>query len=112
MLRLSAFLVPGGSSLNAVQLNGLLALGNGPIEVALSQLSTVLVGYGVKRNQFGEVIPVARFLFQRSVYVGRAPIAIHVITGVESLPPTTARGVLSRRTTRCQKNRRYNDGRE
>ena len=63
MLGLASFLIPRGASLNAVQLNGLLALGNGPIEVALSQLSTVLVGYGVKRNQFGEVIPVAPIPF-------------------------------------------------
>ena len=101
-LRLAAFLRPLGTLLDAVQLNRLLTFLYCLVEVALAHLAALLVAHRVERYQLGEVVAVAVFLLQRTVYIRQRAVIIRVITGIERVPPTAVGSVLVGRTTCCQ----------
>jgi len=81
-----------------VQLNGLLALENSTFEVAFAKFFAALIGHGVEGQKLGIIVSVAVFFLQHTVYISHVSVVINVITGVESLPPTTACRVLTGRT--------------
>ena len=98
-LRLAALLVPFRLMLDAMQLNGLLTFLDGFLVVSLANLLRLLVANGVEGNDFGEVILVAVFLFQRGVDVGKSAVVVSIISSIERVPPTALRSILLRRTS-------------
>ena len=96
-LGLAALLVPHGAPLDAVLVYGFLGLGHRTLKVALAQLLAVLVADGVEGYQFGIVVAVALFLFERAVYVCHRTVVVGVVARVEGMPEPRRRGVLLRR---------------
>ena len=97
-LGLAAFFCPLGFLLDAVQLDGLLALLYGLLVVALSYFLRGFVRDGVEGYHFREVVLVAIFLLQRGINIGQGSVVVSIVAGVERVPPTALRSILLRRT--------------
>ena len=99
LLGLLAALCPLRPFLDAVLMNCLLRLLYGTVEVGLAQFAACLVANRVEGDKLGEVILVAVFLFQTSVYVSLRAIKICVVVCVEGMPPTTLGRIFLSRTS-------------
>ena len=88
LLRLPSAFVPLGSCLDAVLLDSLLRLLYGARKIALAQVATLFVAYGIERNQFRVVVLVAVLLLNGTVNKGLLTIEVGVVTGVERMPPS------------------------
>ena len=97
-LCLLAALLPFGPFLDAVLLDGLLTLLDGPVEVGRAQVFRVFVAHRVEGEHLGEVVLVALLLGQRAVDIGQRTIIIGIITGGERMPPASLRRILLGRT--------------
>ena len=82
-----------------MQLYHLLAFLYSPVVVALSQFPAAFVSHGVNGQQFGKVILVAVFLFERGVDIGKRAVVIRVVSCIERMPPSGGRRVLLRRAS-------------
>ena len=100
-LRLPAALVPLGARLDAVQFDGLLRLLYGAVEIALAQLTALLVRHHIQRNHLREVVLVAVLLLQTAFDKRLRTVEIGVIARVKRMPPAAAGRTLLRRTA-CQ----------
>ena len=109
---LLAVLRPFGPPLDAVQLDGLLAFLDSPVEVALAQLLAAFVGHGVERNDVGEVVLVAVLLLQGPVDVGLRAVVVGVVFRVERVPPAAAGGILGCRAREEQRHAPHGHRRE
>ena len=69
-------------------LDSLLRLLYGARKIALAQVATLFVAYGIEWNQFRVVVLVAVFLLDSTVNKSLLTIEIGVVTGVERMPPS------------------------
>ncbi len=99
-LALTAALIPFWPTLDAMQLDGFLRLQYCPVEITFTQFLAVLIANGVKGNNLGVIILVARFFFQRSVDISEFAVIISIVTGIKSLPPPRA-GIIFRGGATC-----------
>ena len=60
----------------------------GARKIALAQVATLFVAYGIEWNQFRVVVLVAVFLLDSTVNKGLLTIEIGVVTGIERMPPS------------------------
>ena len=88
------------SALDAVELDGLLALLDGALVVALAQFAGSFVAYGIEGNHLREVVLDAVFLFDGSIDIGLRAVIVGVVFGHEGMPPARLRGVLLRGASR------------
>ena len=86
--------LPFGLRLDAVQSYGLLALLDGTVVLAFTQLHALLVADHVKGNDFGVVVLVAFLFLQITFYEGLGTIEISVVTGRERVPETVTARIL------------------
>ena len=98
LLRLPAALVPLRTGLDAVQLDGLLRLLDGTVELTFAYLAALLVGNGIEGNQLGEVVLVAVLLLQTALNKCLRAVEIRVVSSIERVPPTALGSVVLRTT--------------
>ena len=96
LLRLPAALVPLRTGLDAVQLDGLLRLLDGTVELTFAYLAALLVGNGIEGNQLGEVVLVAVLLLQTALNKCLRAVEIRVVASIERVPPTALGSVVLR----------------
>ena len=82
-----------------MQLDGLLAFLDGPVEVRLSQTAAFAIANGVQRYHLGEVVLVTVLLFKRTFDVRYRTVIISIVPCGKRMPPTALRSVLLRRAT-------------
>ncbi len=86
-LRLAARLVPLRAALDGVELDGLLRLENGLVEIGLAQLLAILVAHRIEGDNLGVVVLVACLFLQGTLDVGLLAIKIGIVTGMKRVPP-------------------------
>ena len=91
---LTAIFRPFGTCLDAVQLDGLLGLLYGTVEVALTHLAALFVGYGVERQYLRAVVLMARLLLDATVDKRLRTIIIGIVASIEGVPPACLRGII------------------
>ena len=91
---LSAALCPFGTLVDAVELDGLLTLLNGSVEIAGTELLTLFVANRIEGDNLRVIVLVAVFLLQRPVDIGECAVVVGVVPCGERLPETASRRVL------------------
>ena len=76
------------TALDAVQLDGFLALLDGSLVVAFAQLASLFVAHGIERNHLCEVVLDAILLFDGGIDIGQRAIIIGIIFSEERVPPS------------------------
>ena len=85
---------PFGTPLDTVALDGFLTLLDSAVVVALADLATVFVSYGVEGDDLGKVILVPVLFLHGGIDIGLRTVEISVITGIEGMPPPRLCGIL------------------
>ena len=86
----------GGFALDAVELDGFFALGDGAFEMGLAESDLFGIAHGEDGKAAGEVLAQAGALCLFAFLVGDSGVVEHVIAGHERLPPPRNGGVLLR----------------
>ena len=85
-----------GFALDAVELDGFFALGDGALEMGLAESDLFGIAHGEDGQAAGEVLAQAGALRLFAFLVGDSGVVEHVVAGHERLPPPRNGGVLLR----------------
>ena len=85
-----------GFALDAVELDGFFALGDGAFEMGLAESDLFGIAHGEDGKAAGEVLAQAGALCLFAFLVGDSGVVEHVVAGHERLPPPRNGGVLLR----------------
>ena len=77
-----------------MQFNSLFGLKDCHVKLSLADIVVFLVTHLIERQQLGVIIRGRRFLLLCSLDKGLTAVEIHIVAGVERLPPTGGGGVL------------------